>query len=239
MQKCLTISSIQSRWITFLGFVCLGMLSACAQSPNSSNKNQNSTQNKEEIKVSTKPETKNMETKLDTATLGAGCFWCVEAVFQRLNGVQKVISGYSGGNIKNPSYREVCMGTTGHAEVAQLIYNPTEVSFAEILEVFWKTHDPTTLNQQGADRGTQYRSAIFYHNEEQKLLAEKYKAELNKSGAYDAPVVTEISAFVNFYPAEDYHQNYYNLNGGESYCRYVIQPKVEKFEKVFKDKLKK
>ncbi len=183
--------------------------------------------------------TKSMNTTIDTATFGAGCFWCVEAVFQRLNGVLSLKSGYSGGHIKNPSYREVCMGVTGHAEVAQIVFDPSKISFDELLEVFWKTHDPTTLNQQGADRGTQYRSAIFYHTPEQKATAEKYKTELNKSGAFSAPVVTEITAFEKFYPAEDYHQNYFNQNGSEGYCRYVIQPKVEKFEKVFKDKLKK
>ncbi|MCE3229128.1 MAG: msrA [Bacteroidetes bacterium] len=175
---------------------------------------------------------------MDTATFGAGCFWCIEAVFQRLNGVVSVKSGYSGGFVKNPSYREVCAGTTGHAEVAQIVYDKTKISFDELLEVFWKTHDPTTLNYQGNDHGTQYRSAIFYHNEEQKKLAEKYKEEINKSGAYPNPIVTEITALTNFYPAEDYHQNYYNQNGSEGYCRYVIQPKVEKFEKIFKNKLK-
>lgn len=176
---------------------------------------------------------------IDTATFGAGCFWCVEAVFQRLNGVIKVTSGYSGGSVKNPAYREVCTGTTGHAEVCQITYDKTKVSFKELLEVFWKTHDPTTLNRQGNDFGTQYRSAIFYHNAEQKELAEKYKAELDKSGAFEAPITTEITPFTNFYAAEDYHQDYYNLNGSEPYCRFVIQPKVEKFEKVFKDKVSK
>ena len=180
----------------------------------------------------------NTETT-EMATLGAGCFWCVEAVFQKLEGVTKVESGYSGGNIKNPAYREVCNGTTGHAEVCQITYDKTKISFKELLEVFWKVHDPTTLNQQGNDHGTQYRSVVFYHNDEQKELAEKYKAELNKSGAWDNPVVTEISAYSNFYVAEDYHQNYFNQNGSEPYCRFVIQPKVEKFEKVFKDKIKK
>lgn len=174
---------------------------------------------------------------IDTATFGAGCFWCVEAVFQRLNGVTKVESGYSGGNIKNPAYREVCNGTTGHAEVCRITFDKTKIGFKDLLEVFWKVHDPTTLNQQGNDHGTQYRSVVFYHNEEQKLLAEKYKAELNKSGAWDNPVITEISPYINFYAAEDYHQNYFNQNGNEPYCKFVIQPKVEKFEKVFKDKL--
>lgn len=179
----------------------------------------------------------NMNVK-DTATLGAGCFWCVEAVFQRLNGVEKVISGYTGGSVKNPSYKEVCTGTTGHAEVCQIIYNPDKISYEEILRAFWLAHDPTTLNQQGNDVGTQYRSAIFYHNELQKSLAEKLKAELDASGAYQSPVVTEISPLTVFYPAEDYHQNYYNENGNQPYCRFVIKPKLDKFEKVFKDRLK-
>jgi peptide-methionine (S)-S-oxide reductase len=175
----------------------------------------------------------------DTVTLGAGCFWCVEAVFQNLNGVLSVTSGYSGGTIANPSYREVCTGQTGHAEVCNVVYDPSKVSFDEILEVFWKTHDPTTMNRQGNDAGTQYRSAIFYHTQEQKETAEKYKRELDASGAFDKPIVTEISPFTNFYKAEDYHQNYFNENGDQPYCRFVIQPKVEKFKKVFKDKLKK
>jgi peptide-methionine (S)-S-oxide reductase len=176
---------------------------------------------------------------IDTATLGAGCFWCVEAVFQRLEGVVSVKSGYSGGFVKNPAYKEVCQGVTGHAEVCQIFYDRTKISFAELLEVFWKTHDPTTLNRQGNDFGTQYRSAIFYHNQEQKAIAETYKEEINNSGAYSSPVVTEITAFSEFFPAEDYHHNYFNTNGSEPYCRMVIQPKMEKFEKVFKNKLKK
>jgi peptide-methionine (S)-S-oxide reductase len=175
----------------------------------------------------------------DTATFGSGCFWCVEAVFQDLEGVQSVTSGYSGGKIANPTYREVCSGLTGHAEVIQIVYNPQIISFDELLEVFWQTHDPTTLNQQGADHGTQYRSAVFYHSAEQKQLAEKYKKELDASGAFSNPIVTEITPFSVFYKAEDYHQSYYNENGNEPYCRIVIQPKVEKFKKVFKDKLKK
>jgi peptide-methionine (S)-S-oxide reductase len=176
---------------------------------------------------------------IDTATFGAGCFWCVEAVFQRLEGVISIKSGYSGGTVKNPSYREVCSGTTGHAEVCQIIYDKTKVSFDELLEVFWKTHDPTTLNSQGNDFGTQYRSVIFYHDEEQRLKSEKYKKELNEAKVYPNPIVTQIVAFTSYYPAEDYHQNYYNQNGNEGYCKFVIQPKVEKFEKIFKDKMKK
>jgi peptide-methionine (S)-S-oxide reductase len=180
----------------------------------------------------------SIDTGKDTITLGAGCFWCVEAVFQNLKGVEKVTSGYSGGFIKNPAYREVCMGTTGHAEVCQITFDTNLISLPELLEVFWKTHDPTTLNRQGNDVGTQYRSAIFYHSEEQKKVAEYYKEELNKNKVFDNPIVTEITAYSNFYPAEDYHQNYFNLNGEESYCRFVIQPKVDKLKKVFKDKLK-
>jgi peptide-methionine (S)-S-oxide reductase len=216
-------------------------MSACGQPINStSNKANMSTDNK-----SNSPEehiaadqTKN-EKGIDTVTFGAGCFWCVEAVFQRLDGVMSVKSGYSGGSVKNPSYKEVCNGTTGHAEVAQITYDKSKISFDELLQVFWKTHDPTTMNRQGNDVGTQYRSAIFYHNEEQKAAAEKYKKALNDEKAYPNPVITEIKPFTAFYPAEDYHQNYYNQNGNQGYCQYVIQPKVEKFEKVFKDKLKK
>lgn len=177
-------------------------------------------------------------TNMDTATFGAGCFWCVEAQFQLLEGVISVTSGFSGGTVKNPAYREVCNGTTGHAEVTQIVYDNTKISYDELLAAFWQTHDPTQLNRQGNDVGTQYRSVIFYHNEKQKELAEKYKKELNASGAWDKPIVTEISPFTVFYKAEDYHQDYYNLNGEEPYCHFVIQPKVEKFKKVFKDKLK-
>jgi peptide-methionine (S)-S-oxide reductase len=180
----------------------------------------------------------NTNTTLDTATFGAGCFWCTEAIFQRLKGVHSVISGYSGGQKENPTYDQVCTGKTGHAEVTQVIYNPKIISFDELLEVFWKTHDPTTLNRQGADIGTQYRSVIFYHNDEQKSKAEKYKEELNKAKIWDNPVVTEISPLINFYKAEDYHQDYYNRNTNAGYCSFVITPKLEKFKKVFKDKLK-
>lgn len=172
-------------------------------------------------------------TKYDTATFGAGCFWCVEAQFQMLTGVISVTSGYSGGTIKNPSYKEVCNGTTGHAEVCQIVYDPTIISYDKLLAAFWQTHDPTQLNRQDNDIGTQYRSVIFYHNDQQKELAEKYKKQLNESKVWDKPVVTEISPFVNFYKAEDYHQNYYNQNGDAPYCKYVIQPKLEKFKKVF------
>ena len=176
--------------------------------------------------------------KTDTATFGTGCFWCTEAIFQQLEGVLKVTSGYTGGHVKNPSYEQVCEGTTGHAEVIQMIYDPAKISFDELLEVFWETHDPTTLNRQGNDVGTQYRSAVFYHNAEQKQKAEKYKAELDKSGAFTDKIVTEVSPASVFYTAENYHQNYYNRNGSQPYCNFVIRPKMEKFQKVFKDKLK-
>ncbi len=173
----------------------------------------------------------------DTATFGTGCFWCTEALFQELKGVVKVTSGYMGGTVPNPSYEEVCTGTTGHAECLQIVYDPAVISYDELLEAFWESHDPTTLNRQGNDIGTQYRSAIFYHTEEQHQKAEHYKAELNKQGAYPNPIVTEITAATTFYPAEDYHQNYYNDHGSQPYCYLVIRPKVEKFEKAFADKL--
>ena len=179
------------------------------------------------------------DSKTKTAYFGTGCFWCTEAVFQELKGVSKVVSGYSGGRVANPSYEEVCTGTTGHAECLKVVYDPAVISYDELLEVFWEVHDPTTLNRQGNDVGTQYRSVIFYQDEEQKQKAEHYKEELNKSKAYDKPIVTEITAFTKFYPAEDYHQNYFNTHGNQPYCSIVIKPKVEKFEKVFKDKLKK
>ena len=174
----------------------------------------------------------------DTATFGAGCFWCVEAVFKELKGVISVSPGYAGGSIKNPSYREVCMGTTGHAEICQIIYDPAIIKFEDLLEVFWQTHDPTTLNRQANDVGTQYRSAVFYHNAKQKETAEFYKKKLNESGAFNAPIVTEITAFSAYYPAEDYHKDYYSKNPDQPYCTFVILPKLEKFHKAFKSKLK-
>jgi peptide-methionine (S)-S-oxide reductase len=183
---------------------------------------------------------KTMESsELKTATFGAGCFWCTEAVFLNVNGVTKVVSGYSGGKVKDPTYREVCSGLTGHAEVTQITYDPKKVSFEDLLEVFWNTHDPTTLNRQGADQGTQYRSVVFYNDDEQKKIAEHYKKQLEASHIYKNPIVTEISPLINFYSAEDYHQNYYALNPEQGYCQYVIRPKVEKFKKQFSSKLKK
>lgn len=174
----------------------------------------------------------------ETVTLGGGCFWCTEAVYLRMKGVEKVTPGYSGGHIKNPAYREVTTGRTGHAEVVQIVFDPKVTTFQEILEVFFATHDPTTLNRQGADVGTQYRSAIFYHTESQKKTAENVILELERSGEYDNPIVTEVTAFTNFYEAEDYHKNYYNNNRNQPYCQYVVAPKVEKFNKLFKDKVK-
>ena len=174
---------------------------------------------------------------LEEATFGSGCFWCTEAVFQQLKGVKSVVSGYSGGQTKNPTYAQICTGSTGHAEVIRVTYDPTIVTYADLLEVFWKTHDPTTLNQQGADRGTQYRSVIFYHNESQQKLAKDYLKKLDQSGAFDKPIVTEISPLKDFYSGEAYHQNYYRDNPDKPYCTAVIKRKVDKFKAVFKDKL--
>lgn len=179
------------------------------------------------------------EKKEAVATFGAGCFWCVEAQYQQLDGVNRVESGYSGGHIANPTYKQVCTGTTGHAEVVNIYYDPAKLSYDELLAAFWTAHDPTQLNRQGNDVGTQYRSVIYYHSDEQKQKAEEYKKKLNDEQAYNAPVVTEISPAGEFYKAEDYHQNYYNENGSEPYCMFVVKPKLEKFQKVFKDKLKK
>lgn len=175
---------------------------------------------------------------MEKATFGGGCFWCTEAVFQELAGVQKVESGYAGGHMENPTYKQVTSGTTGHAEVLQITYDPDIISYDELLEVFWKTHDPTTLNRQGNDIGPQYRSIVLYHNDEQREKAERYLKELDASGAFDAPIVTTIEPLQEFYPAEDYHQNYFNTHGHEPYCSFVIRPKVDKFRKVFADKLK-
>lgn len=176
---------------------------------------------------------------MEQITLGSGCFWCTEAVFQRLKGVSRAVSGYSGGTIKNPSYKEVCTGRTGHAEVVQVTFDPAVISLEEILEVFWKTHDPTTLNRQGNDVGTQYRSAVFYHTEEQKEVVTAIKNKLTELAVWPDPIVTEITKFEVFYPAEDYHQDYFNLNGTtQPYCQLVVAPKVEKFKKAFASKLK-
>ena len=175
---------------------------------------------------------------LAKATFGTGCFWCTEALFETLDGVHDAVSGYEGGQKPNPTYNDVCTGTTGHAECVEVTYDPTKVTYTELLQAFFRSHDPTSLNRQGADVGTQYRSVIFYHNDEQKQQAEAIKAELNASGAYEKPVVTEISPATTFYEAEAYHQSYFERNPDQGYCAYVIAPKLDKFRKVFKEKLK-
>lgn len=174
----------------------------------------------------------------EVATLGGGCFWCVEAVYNELNGVERVESGYAGGQVENPTYKDVCEGTTGHAEVVQLTFDPRVVSFKEILEVFFTVHDPTTLNRQGADVGTQYRSVIFYHDDAQRAVAEELIAEINAAKIWNAPVVTEVTPFEKFYVAEDYHQEYFSRNAGQAYCRFVVAPKVGKFREHYREKLK-
>ena len=180
-----------------------------------------------------------MKNTIEVATLGGGCFWCIEAVFLRVKGVLSVQSGFSGGNIKNPAYREVCEGRTGHAEVCEIKFDASIITYKELLNIFWEIHDPTTLNRQGHDVGTHYRSAIFYHNKEQQSIAENLKAELTQTVFTNEPIVTEITSFTNFYPAEAYHNNYYNLNKNQSYCQFVIRPKLEKFNRLFKDQIKK
>tara|TARA_B100001245_G_scaffold196622_1_gene155568 strand:- start:343 stop:1008 length:666 start_codon:yes stop_codon:yes gene_type:complete len=179
-------------------------------------------------KVTQKKISEEEQAKLETIDLGAGCFWCIEAVLERVKGVRTVESGYMGGQTKNPTYKEICTGTTGHAEIVRVKFNSKELSFDKLLEVFWELHDPTTLNRQGADEGTQYRSAIFYHNEEQKKVAENSRAKKNKSGKFDSPIVTEITKISKFYPAEDYHQDFFDNNKTFGYCRAVIWPKLAK-----------
>ncbi len=181
----------------------------------------------------------NNDPRYEQITFGAGCFWCVEAVFLNMEGVVAVESGYSNGRVKNPTYREVCSGLTGHAEVARVTFDPTVTTVDHLLEVFWKTHDPTTLNRQGNDVGSQYRSGVYFHNDEQKRKAEHYKAKLDTSGAFHDPIVTEIVPLENYYPAEDYHQNYFENNPRQPYCMFVVQPKVEKFKRVFPEMVKK
>lgn len=175
----------------------------------------------------------------EIATVGGGCFWCTEAQIQLLDGIVSVESGFSGGHIKNPAYREVCMGVTGHAEVVQITYDTSKLNYTDILKAFFESHDPTQLNRQGNDVGTQYRSVIYYHSDEQKHIAENIIKELNDSGIYNSPIVTEVAPMTVFYKAEGYHQDYFRLNGEQSYCQFVIVPKVEKFKKIFKDRLRK
>ena len=182
--------------------------------------------------------TMNQSNNLEKATFGTGCFWCTEALYESLDGVIDAVSGYEGGQKPNPTYNEVCSGTTGHAECVEVTYDPAKISYADLLQAFFRSHDPTTLNRQGADVGTQYRSVIYYHNDEQKHLAETAKAELDKAGAYSSPIVTEISPAETFYEAEAYHQSYFANNPNQGYCAFVIAPKLDKFRKVFSEKLK-
>jgi peptide-methionine (S)-S-oxide reductase len=207
-------------------------ISACAQNDNGKHYVKSNTFKQ----MTTTAENTSSDT-IQQATFGAGCFWCTEAQFQQLKGVKRVESGYMGGAVPNPTYKQVCAGTTGHAEVSTVWYDPREISFDELLAAFWTAHDPTQLNRQGNDVGTQYRSAIFYHTDEQHQKAEAYKKKLNDEQAYTGPVVTEIAPASTFYKAEDYHQNYYNQNGDQPYCQFVVRPKLEKFRKVFADKL--
>lgn len=206
----------------------LGFLLAC----NSSKKNTIS-----EMEVEEK-DTSSMTNSNSKATFGGGCFWCIETIFAQLKGVDTVLSGYAGGTVKNPSYKEVCTGTTGHAEVIQIHYDSNQISYTDLLEVFFNVHDPTTLNRQGNDVGTQYRSTIVYHDEGQKTLAHDYIQQIENSGVFKSKIVTTLEKLDVFYIADDYHQNYYNQNGEAGYCQYVIRPKVEKFQKKYKDKLK-
>jgi len=174
-----------------------------------------------------------------TATLAGGCFWCTEAVFERMQGVKDVVSGYIGGTVPNPTYEQVCSKTTGHAEAIEIVYDPNQTTYEELLEVFFKTHDPTTRNKQGADEGPQYRSAVFFHDEEQKKIAEKYIAKLNESGEFNSPIVTTLEKATKFYPAEEYHQDFYRRNPNYGYCQFVVRNKVRKFNREFGEKLKK
>jgi len=212
------------------------LLNACGETANKKTEMEN--KNKKNAEVSESNQAGN-QSSYDTITLGGGCFWCVEAVYEMLDGVIKVESGYSGGTVKNPSYREVCTGSTGHAEVAQITFDTKKTSIDEILKVFFTVHDPTSLNKQGADIGTQYRSVIFFRNDHQRQIASSIIDELNNNHVYAKPIVTQVEPLNAFYKAEDYHQDYYNQNKEEPYCRMVIQPKLEKFEKVFKERLKK
>ena len=184
------------------------------------------------------PSTEGSAPASQLATFGAGCFWCVEAVFQRLEGVESVVSGYSGGHVENPTYKQVTTGRTGHAEVVQVRFDPAVISYETLLEVFFNTHDPTTLNRQGADVGPQYRSVVFYHDDAQRAAAERAKRELNASGAFSRPVVTQIAAMTKFYEAEEYHQDYFRRNPDKAYCQVVINPKLQKFQSKFRDRLK-
>lgn len=235
------------RSILIMGMLSLGIISCKADKTAESevgadgkllNVAQGETETGEEYQDKLNKENKRTNKDMETAVFGGGCFWCVEAVFQELKGVSRVESGYSGGHVKNPSYREVTTGKTGHAEVVKITYDPEEVSYEKLLSVFFKTHDPTTLNRQGADVGPQYRSVIFYNTENQKEVAERIIEKLNQENVYPDPIVTEVSPLKNYYEAEDYHQDYYDENPNKAYCTFVIQPKLEKFRKVFSEDLK-
>jgi peptide-methionine (S)-S-oxide reductase len=189
--------------------------------------------------MSNNPSYSDRNNNMEVATLAGGCFWCLEAIFDELEGVERVVSGYSGGKTANPSYKEVCGGRTGHAEAVQVVFNPKVISYREVLAVFFSMHDPTTLNRQGDDVGTQYRSVIFYHDDKQKAIAEQLIKELNSAKIWNAPIVTEVTPFISFYPAEDYHQNYFQQNAAQPYCQVVIAPKLAKFRQHYSDKLKK
>jgi peptide-methionine (S)-S-oxide reductase len=220
-------SRAQRASLGIVSVICLAVAAACGRTAVSQDRPPGKS---DEV---SKPE------NLELATFGGGCFWCTEAVFERVKGVQKVVSGYSGGFLEDPTYQAVCTGQTGHAEVTQITFDPKQISYADLLEVFWKTHDPTTLNQQGPDIGTQYRSVVFYHNKEQKEIAEAYRKQLDESKVFKAPIVTEITQFTKFFPAEKYHQDYYELNRRQRYCVEQIRPKIVKFNRMFKDKMKK
>lgn len=222
-------STVINRYL--MPYICLLLacnLQACAQSDKSDTK-------KTKMEINTLGAIPGVA----TATFGNGCFWCTEAVFESLEGVYGAVSGYSGGSVANPSYDMVCTGRTGHAEVVRVFYDPEKITYAELLQAFFRSHDPTTLNRQGADVGTQYRSVIFYHDDVQKQLAEAIIKELDAAGAYPDPIVTEVTRAAEFYPAEDYHQSYFEKNPNQAYCAAVIAPKLDKFRKVFRDKLKK
>ena len=231
----MTASSMKVAAITALVASIGGSYMAFSQPPSEAQDEATPSKQEQSAKGST---SEGNSAQPEVATFGSGCFWCTEAVFAEVSGVRSAISGYSGGHVENPDYQAVCSGYTGHAEVVQVTFDPSVVSYPELLEVFWQTHDPTTLNRQGADVGTQYRSAIFYHNEQQREQAEHYKTELDRSGAFRGPIVTEITKFDKFYPAEKYHQDYFAQNPREAYCRSVIRPKMVKFRKAFRSKLK-
>ncbi|MDG2380861.1 MAG: peptide-methionine (S)-S-oxide reductase MsrA [Pirellulaceae bacterium] len=223
----------------FLIIACL-VLSVRAQSGvhrNTTNQLESTFRDLERSGIDGDDKTNRDPGKLAVATFGNGCYWCTEAIFEQLKGVKTVTSGFSGGVVPNPTYKQVLTGRTGHAEVVQIEYDPDEISFARLLEAFWLSHDPTTLNRQGPDVGTQYRSAVFYHDDRQREAAERFKAELNKSKAFRKPIVTEVTKFQAFYPAQAYHQDYFENNGRQPYCQFHIRPKLKKFKRVFREHL--